>query len=402
MRTIHFDTDLTSNKTLMFYHQSGGGESIGGGKRKIFVKVDKLNPEEQHYTTEFLNLFNASATNFGVTLFNEELKGYFYTQPTIGLHNDGQLGLMIGASNNSEEKSDFIPLTFKKTSSDEEEDIAGDYVFQVTTKEGKLRVIKCNLIHRTSFYNPNEQRSYIVVKTSNFMYHIPFKASSDITAELAEEAWATGRFELVCSPFYKSNSSLSYLFRDNFRGGTFPDKGVILLLSNGQRNENQYNPNKPNSVWKLEASSHPELLVLSKSQKLENLVQLREIGKLYVPDSCDASKHVLSYPLDNKAFILHITSPHNSGNLDWMPSHTGVSGSLIQYVSAKFKTSYPEFFENVVQKFIETANKNLASSKTNVTTLKDDLESFDYPASKMQVANIMAEPSDVDSNDIPF
>lgn len=400
MRTIHFDTDLNTHKTLMFLHQSGGGEDIGGGKKKVFVKFSRLNPEEIVYVTEFINLLNIQASNFGVTLFNEDLKGYFYTQPVIGLYTDGQLGLMVGASNNTDEDSDFIPLVFKKTSDEDSEEIEGDYYFQVTTKEGKQKNVKCHLVHRASFYNPNEQRSYIVVKTSSFLYHIPFKPASDISAELVEEAWNTGRFELVCSSFFKANSNLSYLFRECFKDGTFPEKGVVLLLSNGQRNENQYNPNRPNSLWKLEASSHPDLLVLSKNRGEENLIQLREIGKLYVPDSCEASKHVISYPMDNKAFVLHITSPHNSGNLGWMPTHSGVSGTLINYANASIRSAAPDFFDNDVLRFIELANKSQdklpqSSNRTVLNTptqtvhgVEDELGSFDYPT-----------PS---SDDIPF
>ncbi|MBW4633587.1 MAG: hypothetical protein KME30_17310 [Iphinoe sp. HA4291-MV1] len=284
------------------------GESVCSEEGiKSVVPIQVLTEREQAIFADLTNLFGVKPTNAGFVTYDENYSFKFFSYPRIGLNNEGQLGLLIGADNqDANHISAFVPMVYKP-GKDEDED--GEYYL------GKAR---CGLVSIPDEIDKTKSKHYIAIKSKRFIYNISFKPQSDLDFNLVPSAFHNGQFDTVCSAFQGSLAIVNKMFTSLFKNATFPKTGVFLILSNGQITENEHDGKVLVSTrWRLLASSHPNLLV---DVYKNPATPLREVYSISCNNSCKVTKEVLA-GYKPKYFGLYIAGAHPK-NPEWIPEHS--------------------------------------------------------------------------------
>ncbi|QVQ57065.1 hypothetical protein ELBI_60 [Anabaena phage Elbi] len=361
MQTVFLGTCWDSVKSIDILKKSGYNIDK---EYKGIIPLNLLLPEEQTVFNGLLSLldleYEKDVTNAGLAIFDEDWQYIYFTYPCVGLGAKDELGLMIGADND-QHKSAFLPMVFTPAKNPDD---AGEYHI-VTPKGKKIKVALTSIPG-----SDNRTRHYLLIKNKHFIFNIPFKASADdLSVAFVNESFDYGTFDECCKHFFKSGVKFSNMFKKAFTEKTFPNEGVVLVISKGKISQSE--EYGASSIWQIIGCSHPDMIVLDANKNNPGEMPLSEAGTIFCSKACTATSHLLAGKSGEEPFILHAREPNK--NLNHLPIHSGYS---IGNVSPRFKQRFPEMFEKA--KILAAGNLSYTMKQMSSAASVDDpaLEDF--------------------------
>jgi hypothetical protein len=350
-QSVFFRSKLQSLQSADYYFDHPGSiiqQSEAG--TKAIVQSQHLLPDEAAMLKDFTDLLKIDPSNFGVVSYDQDGKTTFYTEPVIGLDSRNVPGLMVGADttlNGQKLASVFVPLIQNQ---------AGEYKLGDSVSKVALSLIGNS--------DPSIPKvPYLVVKSKKFVYHIGLRKPKDTAAELLDSAFddSLEQFAAHLSKFSAEFCAFGKMFSNAFETGTFPEKGVLLVLRNGIKKvtQQQSKPEMISSMWKLAA--FPEEMAGFPVRTLnDELVELSEVGMIFCPSSSDMTKKVVL--LDKKIDVMYvlIRGRHKS-SVEWCPDH--VAFELPERLSMSTQKAFAVTIVNA-QKTLAPAASSSASEQT--------------------------------------
>lgn len=228
--------------------------------------------------------------NFALATYENDLLSFF-GRPIIVKYND-QIQLIMGSeSKDSGLSYTAIPLVFSPTG--------------ITLQGSKIQVLGIEAIE---IPDPKAVNSRIKIPVAifnvfvdglKFVMAISIRTAKDVQYHDFKDAWNSKDIEALNSMvgnLYGASCSISYMFKEYFKGGTFPKQGIVLKLTGAKVNTTEKEGKQLKSVlFTVDTSGLPAIKVTSTGEKNTEQVPLNEVTGIFANyESHNVSKPLLS------------------------------------------------------------------------------------------------------------
>lgn len=261
--TISIGNMLASIKLTQWFLKNKKSKLVFGGKDFIPVTLDNISSEDSEKLNKFckaLKIDPQQVDNFGLASF-KKMAFLRHCPAYFCLNEDGEMGLMIGSSQDESENGEGLKTYFVPCI--------------VENNEYSLNGVKLKLKEAKNLDGTSKGSAYIEFDAGRDTYSIPFLINDDYKgSELIDsvfDKWDQGAFNLVLRQYgtggNRNYSKFNKLFVPAFDKNYFPEDGVILVLKNGTYTNKEWEDKKGKksriiaSDWEIVGSSHPDLLV---------------------------------------------------------------------------------------------------------------------------------------------
>lgn len=225
--------------------------------------------------------------NFGLATYDNDRLTFFGRPIIVKL--DDEIQLVIGAKID-DQGYDYtrIPLVFSPTG--------------ISLKDSAIKSLDVESLEVPDSKDMNKTVKVpilvfnVMVGTVKTVAEIPIRLAKDVTYTDFKEAWKEKDVEALkemVGGLFGASCSISYMFSNHFKAGSFPKSGIVLKIIGGSVNESKKDAKTLVSVlYRVDTSGLPDVDVISTGGEPKNTepVSLSSVTGIYVNKDHNAGK----------------------------------------------------------------------------------------------------------------